>query len=170
MLESLKATKSLTKCGCKSGLRASQPTVRHPSSVFEPFVIYVLDFLSSPTHSNLILVVGVVAVYALNDEFKSIQRESQNGMISAGSYVFAKSLLTLPILFIFAFFALLIPNYIIQDVPWSALGLTVILYAAMLFVYESVAEALSVLFENPIVSTNSPERKLLVSLIGKTLI
>ena len=113
---------------------------------------------------------GVVAVYALNDEFKSIQRESQNGMISAGSYVFAKSLLTLPILFIFAFFALLIPNYIIQDVPWSALGLTVILYAAMLFVYESVAEALSVLFENPIVSANSPERKLLVSLIGKTLI
>ena len=100
---------------------------------------------------------GVVAVYALNDEFKSIQRESQNGMISAGSYVFVKSLLTLPILFLFALFALLIPNYVIQDVPWSAFGLTIILYAAMLFVYESVAEALSVLFENPIVS-NSPER------------
>jgi ABC-type multidrug transport system ATPase subunit len=107
---------------------------------------------------NFIPLVGVVAVYALNDEFKSIQRESQNGMISAGSYVFAKSLLTLPILFIFAAFALLIPNYVIQDVPWSAFGLTICLYAAMLFVYESVAEALSVLFENPIVSS-SPKKK-----------
>jgi len=112
--------------------------------------------------------VGVVAVYALNDEFKSIQRESQNGMISAGSYIFVKSLLTLPILFLFALFALLIPNYIIQDVPWSAFGLTICLYAANLFVYESVAEALSVLFENPIVS-NSPEI-ILASLIGKVLI
>ena len=111
---------------------------------------------------------GVVAVYALNDEFKSIQRESQNGMISAGSYVFVKSLLTLPILFLFTLFALLIPNYIIQDVPWSTFGLTVCLYAANLFVYESVAEALSVLFENPIVS-NSPER-ILTSLMEKVLI
>jgi hypothetical protein len=96
--------------------------------------------------------VGVVAVYALNDEFKSIQRENQNGMISAGSYVFAKSLLTLPILFMFACSALLIPSFIVQDVPWSAFGLVLCLYAANLFVYESVAEALSVLFENPIVS------------------
>ena len=100
---------------------------------------------------------GVVAVYALNDEFKSIQRESQNGMFSAGSYVFVKSLLTLPILFLFALCALLIPSYVIQDVPWSACGLNIILFAANFFVYESVAETLSVLFENPIVS-NSPER------------
>ena len=168
MLESLKRTKSITKCGRKSGLRPSQPTVSRPSSVFEPFAIHIPDSLSSPTHFNLILVVGVVAVYALNDEFKSIQRESQNGMISAGSYVFVKSLLTLPILFLFALFSLLIPSCVIQDVPWSAFGLTICLYAAMLFVYESVAEALSVLFENPIVS-NSPET-ILFSLIGKVLI
>jgi hypothetical protein len=117
---------------------------------------------------NLILVVGVVAVYALNDEFKSIQRESQNGMISAGSYVFAKSLLTLPILFIFALFALVIPNYIIQDVPWSAFGWTIILYAALMFVYESVAEALSVLFTDPIVSNSSAG--MFASFIVKALI
>ena len=34
---------------------------------------------------------GVVAVYALNDEFKSILRESKNGMVSPMSYVLAKS-------------------------------------------------------------------------------
>jgi hypothetical protein len=168
MLESLKSTKSLTKCGCKSGLRLSQPTVSHPSSVFEPFAIHIPVSLSSPTRFNLIVAVGVVAVYALNDEFKSIQRESQNGMISAGSYVVVKSLLSLPILFFFALFALLIPSYVIQDVPWSAFGLTICLYAANLFVYESVAEALSVIFENPIVS-NSPGR-ILASLIGKEMI
>eukprot|EP00538_Stauroneis_constricta_P011077 CAMPEP_0119551744 /NCGR_PEP_ID=MMETSP1352-20130426/4913_1 /TAXON_ID=265584 /ORGANISM="Stauroneis constricta, Strain CCMP1120" /LENGTH=649 /DNA_ID=CAMNT_0007597857 /DNA_START=239 /DNA_END=2188 /DNA_ORIENTATION=+ len=94
---------------------------------------------------------GVVAVYALNDEFKSIQRESQNGMVSAGTYVLAKSVLVLPIFILFALFALLIPSYVIQAAPWEAFGLHIVLYAALMFVFESVAEALSVLFDDPII-------------------
>lgn len=36
----------------------------------------------SITFFDLISKVGVVAVYALNDEFKSITHETKNGMIS----------------------------------------------------------------------------------------
>ena len=61
--------------------------------------------------------VGVVAVYALNDEFKSIIVESKNGMVSSVSYVLAKTILVLPIMFIFALFAIGIPMFAIQDYP-----------------------------------------------------
>lgn len=93
---------------------------------------------------------GVVAVYALNDEFKAIQREHQNGMSRASTYLLAKSLLVLPILFAFAIAAMVIPAYVIQANPWSTFGLMIILYATIAFVFESVAETLSVLFVDPI--------------------
>jgi hypothetical protein len=93
---------------------------------------------------------GVVAVFALNDEFKSILRESKNGMVSAGSYVLAKSIITLPIFFIFAIFSLGIPMFAIQDSPAEAFGIMIILFAAISFVFESIAECLSVWVEDPI--------------------
>ena len=60
---------------------------------------------------------GVVAVYALNDEFKTILRESKNGMVKPLTYVLAKTVLVLPIMFIFAIFALGIPSFAIMDFP-----------------------------------------------------
>lgn len=93
---------------------------------------------------------GVVAVYALNDEFKTILRENKNGMVSGMSYVLAKSILVLPIFFIFALFALGIPAFAIQDIPGEAFGILVILFACCIFIYESLAECLSVWFEDPI--------------------
>lgn len=93
---------------------------------------------------------GVVAVYSLNDEFKSILRESKNGMVAPLSYVFAKTVLTLPILFIFAIFAHGIPLYAIQGRSGEGFPMNTILYAAVMFVFESVAECLSVWMEDPI--------------------
>ena len=55
-------------------------------------------FIGMPTN------MGVVAVYSLNEEFKSILRESKNGMISPFSYVLAKTILVIPILLIFGLF------------------------------------------------------------------
>eukprot|EP00977_Amphora_coffeiformis_P020361 scaffold8152_cov195-Amphora_coffeaeformis.AAC.8 len=49
---------------------------------------------------------GVVAVYALNDEFKTITREVKNGMVSPLTYVTAKTLLVLPVMILFALCAL----------------------------------------------------------------
>jgi len=93
---------------------------------------------------------GVVAVYVLNDEFKSIQRECQNGMSRAATYVMAKTMLVLPLFFVFGLFGLVIPSFVIQDTPWSIFGQILLLYAAFMFVFESVAELLSVAFSDPI--------------------
>ena len=93
---------------------------------------------------------GVVAVYALNDEFKSIIRETKNGMVSPLSYVLAKTILVLPMFFIFALFAHGIPLFVVQNVPGEAFFVEWILYAAVMFVFESVAETLSVWFDDPV--------------------
>ena len=45
---------------------------------------------------------GAVAVYALNDEFKSILREAKNGMTGPFTYAMAKTVLILPIILCFA--------------------------------------------------------------------
>lgn len=93
---------------------------------------------------------GVVAVFVLNEEFKSILAEGKNGMVSAGSYVLAKSVIVLPVLFIFAIFSLGIPMFAIQGVPKEAFGIEIILFTATMFVFESVAECLAVWVEDPI--------------------
>jgi hypothetical protein len=109
-------------------------------SVFSPFLI--LDFFR--------FAVGVVAVYVLNDEFKSIQREAQNGMSRASTYLLAKAFLVLPILFEFGIISLVLPSIVIQGIPWSSLGPSLVLYASLMFVFESIAEVLSVALDNPI--------------------
>lgn len=94
---------------------------------------------------------GVVAVYALNEEFKSILRESKNGMIKPFSYVLAKTILVLPIFFIFGLFALSIPLYVVQDAPKESFVMQLFLYAVTMFAFESVAECLSVWVNDPII-------------------
>lgn len=93
---------------------------------------------------------GSVAVYALNDEFKTIVRESKNGMVGALSYVFAKSLLVLPMMIVFALFGLLLPAVAIIDFKIDTFPLAMILYAALMYSFECVAECLSVWFDDPI--------------------
>jgi|AntAceMinimDraft_5_1070358.scaffolds.fasta_scaffold45144_2 hypothetical protein len=48
---------------------------------------------------------GVVAVFALNDEYKSVHKEIKNGMISPLSYLFAKAILEVPVRASFQFVA-----------------------------------------------------------------
>ena len=93
---------------------------------------------------------GVVAVYSLNDEFKSLLNETKNGMVSGASYVFAKSILVLPIMIIFSLFSLGIPLFAVMGAPGASFGLCLIIHACTMYVFESVAEALSVWFEDPI--------------------
>ena len=93
---------------------------------------------------------GVVAVYALNDEFKSIQSESKNGMVSAVSYILAKTILVIPIMFVFAVFALGVPGFAVQNFAPSAFASTILIWAACIYAFECAAECLAVLFDNPI--------------------
>lgn len=93
---------------------------------------------------------GVVAVYALNDEFKSICREAKNGMTHGVTYVLAKNLLTLPFIAVLTVCSLGIPAFVIMDNPSEAAKMLFFLYAALMFVFESVGEFFSILFEDPI--------------------
>jgi len=94
---------------------------------------------------------GVVAVFALNDEFKMILRETKNGMVEPYSYMMAKTVLVLPIMFIFGVFALGIPTILIMDFPVEAFGKSILMYAGVMSVFECVAECLSVWFDDPII-------------------
>lgn len=93
---------------------------------------------------------GVVAVYALNDEFKSIKSEVKNGMVSSVSYILAKTILVIPIMFIFSIFALGVPGFVIQDFMPSSFGMTILIWAATIYVFECAAEFFAVVFDDPI--------------------
>ena len=93
---------------------------------------------------------AVVAIYALNQEFKSVLREAKNGMIRGTTYVLAKNLLTLPLIALLTVCCLGIPSFVIMDVEPEAAKLFFFLFAAVMFVFESAAEFFSVLFEDPI--------------------
>jgi energy-coupling factor transporter ATP-binding protein EcfA2 len=93
---------------------------------------------------------GVVAVYFLNEELKAIFRENKNGMVSVSYYMLVKTLLAFPFFFAFALFALVIPLFVIEDVDWSAFVPVIFLYTAYIFVWESVAEAMAALLDDPI--------------------
>ncbi|CAB9519407.1 Putative white-brown complex homolog protein 30 [Seminavis robusta] len=94
---------------------------------------------------------GVVAVYALNDEFKSILRESKNGMVSPMSYVIAKSVMVLPVIYLTSLFALIIPGFVIQQFPWSSIVPGTLLWSALFFCFENLAECLAVWIDDPII-------------------
>mmetsp|Transcript_5277 Transcript_5277/g.6906 ORF Transcript_5277/g.6906 Transcript_5277/m.6906 type:complete len:638 (-) Transcript_5277:161-2074(-) len=93
---------------------------------------------------------GVVAVYSLNDEFKALLNETKNGMVTGFSYVLAKGILVLPIMFLFALFSLGVAFYGIMGAAGASFGNCIILFACNMFVFESVAECLSVWFDDPI--------------------
>jgi hypothetical protein len=93
---------------------------------------------------------AVVAVYALNDEFKSMLGETRNGMVTGGSYLLTKSIIVIPILFVFALASLGAPLFLVQDAPREAFGMILLLFTATMFVFESLAECLAVWIDDPI--------------------
>jgi len=93
---------------------------------------------------------GVVAVYYQNDELKNIQAETKNGMIKATSYIIAKSILTVPMIFLFGLFALGIPAFVIQGIPLSAFPGVYLTFCAVLYLFECTAEFFAIAFKEPI--------------------
>jgi len=93
---------------------------------------------------------GVVAVYAYNIEFNAIKREVKNGMMSPIPYLFANTILLIPVMFLFAIFAMSVSAYGIIDFNGERYGEMILVYACMMFAYESIAQMLSVAFDNPL--------------------
>jgi len=94
---------------------------------------------------------GTVAVYVLSDELKAIQSEQQNGMLRPLNYVMAKSILTLPFVFVYALFALGIPGLALQNYPTTSFVEVVVLWCTIIYLYEAFAECVAVWIRNKVV-------------------
>jgi hypothetical protein len=91
---------------------------------------------------------GVVGVFAFNEEFKAIQKEVKNGMYTSWAFLLSASLLQLPMLFILSIFAVGIPGFAICGM-WAPNFIPIIcVYTCGYISYECVARALSVAFDN----------------------
>lgn len=93
---------------------------------------------------------AVVAVYKLNLELKSIFVENKNGMGSTISYIIAKTILVIPILFFFSIAALGIPGYVIQKFPPESFGKMILLFMVLISMWESSGEAFAALFDEAV--------------------
>lgn len=89
-------------------------------------------------------------MFALNDEFKSILRETKNGMINPLTYVLVKSVMVLPLLYLMSLFALAIPGLAVQDYPTSTFAQSTLLWTLVMFCFECLAECLAVWVEDPV--------------------
>ena len=93
---------------------------------------------------------GVVATYALNAEFNAIRKEVKNGMVSLSSYIFANFILQIPIMILFAIFALGIPAYAIGNYYAGNFVYMILIFACGLYCWENFAQLFSVAFPNPL--------------------
>ena len=93
---------------------------------------------------------AVVAVYKLNSELQSIFLENKNGMGSASSYLLAKTVLVIPVLVCFAFAALGIPGFLIQNFPVSTFSRHILLWTVQIAMWECSAEAFAAIFDDAV--------------------
>ena len=93
---------------------------------------------------------GVVAVFAFQEEFTTINKEVKNGMYSLYNYILSVFVLQVPAMFLLAIFSVGIPGFAIGNM-WSPKFFEIVsLYAALYFGYECIARCLSVAFHNPL--------------------
>jgi len=110
-----------------------------------PFrLFYLWWILAVPPCLNIISIIGATT------DIKLVVYEIKNGMYRSLSYVFSTSLIQIPMLLalsiITCFFCFLVGNW-----PWDNFGTFIIAYACNLWVFESLAQLLSICFSNPII-------------------
>ena len=93
---------------------------------------------------------GVVTVYACNSEFNSIIKEVKNGMISPLSYLISKTLLEIPIMFLFGIIALGVSAYGISNYYAPNMMLLVGIWSLSIYCWEAIAQVMSLSFKNPL--------------------
>ncbi|QDZ19957.1 ATP-binding cassette transporter [Chloropicon primus] len=101
-------------------------------------------------HIGVPCALGVVAVIAYNMEFVSIKREVKQGQYSPSSYVFASSILQLPMMFVLGIAALTVGGYCVSLYHVPMYGQMLMLYASTLWTFESMAQLFAVQFPNPL--------------------
>lgn len=93
---------------------------------------------------------GVVATFVYNYEFFAVRREVMNGMLDPTAYLIANNVIQIPMMFMFGLSSLGLSAYCIMDYNQAHFGELLLIYALTMFVWESVAQMLSVAFDNPL--------------------
>ena len=94
---------------------------------------------------------GVIAVFALNQEFVEIKREIKDGMYSPLAYIISNTFVQLPFMVLLALAALGVGPYGISIFHPPNFGLMLLIFSVTLWTFESMAQLLSVLFRNPLI-------------------
>lgn len=93
---------------------------------------------------------GVIAVFAFNQEFFAVRREVRNGMYSPFAYLLASTAIQLPMMLILAAGAISISAYGIGAFWGPNYLLYLITYAVVLWGFECLAQLCSVASANPL--------------------
>jgi len=97
----------------------------------------------------------VIIVYASNEEFKIIRKETRNGFVRPSAYLLARTVIELPVMLLLAVFALGVGGFGIMNFQASVFFPIVFVWAANLWSFECVAQVFSVLFTNPLIGMMS---------------
>lgn len=100
--------------------------------------------ISVPTNA------AVIAVYVFNTEFKTIKKEIKNGMVDAIPYLFSNSILQIPMMFLMAIASISVAEYGIINYNRDHYGQMLLIYSLTMYSYESIAQLLSIAFDNPL--------------------
>mmetsp|Transcript_27970 Transcript_27970/g.65187 ORF Transcript_27970/g.65187 Transcript_27970/m.65187 type:complete len:672 (-) Transcript_27970:270-2285(-) len=92
---------------------------------------------------------GVIAVYALNQEFNEIKRELKNGFYHPISYLVSNTLIQLPYMVLLAICSIGVSGYGIGNFEPSGFGKLLVLFTAVFWSFECIAQLLS-LQRNPL--------------------
>jgi len=87
---------------------------------------------------------GIIAVYAFNEENKTIVQEVKNGMYFMNPFLTAAFVLQIPVMFVLALFAVGIPGFAIGNFYTPNFLPIMAVYTCILFTYESIARCFSV--------------------------
>ena len=93
---------------------------------------------------------GVIGVYAFNEEYRGVKKEVKNGMYDISAFLLSCFVLQFPVMFILAVFAVGIPGFAILDMWAPHFFEITAVYMCILFTYECIARCMSVAFDNPL--------------------
>ena len=100
---------------------------------------------------GLAAAMSIIEVYAGNMDYKATRREMRNGMVNPSVFVLASNLMQLPFVFLFSFCALALPAYVLGDFYLPNAGHVLLLHGGCIYAFDSLAQLLSILFDNPYV-------------------
>ena len=93
---------------------------------------------------------GVVATFVYNLEFLAVRREVKNGMLDPTAYLFANTIIQVPMMFMLGLSALGLSFYAIMDFNPEHFVHIWLIYGITMYAFETMAQMLSVAFDSPL--------------------